>query len=125
MMNDFLWPSDRDRAENEELNRVCEQLEAVIDSSKSENPSPRGKLIEDYKRLKDRLENVFEDTEEVAGWLLEYAEDPDRSSVDRYNFKEIECSLSGLHGLSALLVEAIEAFFINDWIAQAPSNEQS
>lgn len=28
-MSDFLWPSDMDRAENEELNRVCERLEEV------------------------------------------------------------------------------------------------
>lgn len=30
-MTDFVWPSDIDRAENEELNRVCEYLERVID----------------------------------------------------------------------------------------------
>ena len=30
-MSNFIWPSDLDRAENDELNRVCEQLEAVMD----------------------------------------------------------------------------------------------
>lgn len=30
-MSDFLWPSDRARAENYELNRVCERLEEVAD----------------------------------------------------------------------------------------------
>ena len=30
-MTDFIWPSDADRAENEELNRVCEYLELVFD----------------------------------------------------------------------------------------------
>ena len=30
-MTDFIWPSDQDRTENDELNRVCEQLEAVMD----------------------------------------------------------------------------------------------
>jgi hypothetical protein len=28
-MNHFIWPSDLARANNEELNRVCEQLEEV------------------------------------------------------------------------------------------------
>lgn len=31
MMDDFVWPSDMDRAENDELNRVCEYLEEVLD----------------------------------------------------------------------------------------------
>ena len=30
-MTDFLWPSDMDRAEHEELQRVCEHLEQVVD----------------------------------------------------------------------------------------------
>ena len=30
-MTDFLWPSDMDRAESEELQRVCEHLEQVVD----------------------------------------------------------------------------------------------
>lgn len=30
-MTDFVWPSDMDRAENPELNRVCEYLEEVWD----------------------------------------------------------------------------------------------
>ncbi|MDN6321031.1 MAG: hypothetical protein L0J77_14840 [Marinobacter sp.] len=30
MMNDFVWPSDRDRAENDELNRVCEYAEQLL-----------------------------------------------------------------------------------------------
>lgn len=29
--NEFLWPSDLERAENENLNRVCEHLEEVLD----------------------------------------------------------------------------------------------
>jgi len=28
---DFVWPSDADRAESDELNRVCEYLEEVLD----------------------------------------------------------------------------------------------
>lgn len=30
-MTDFIWPSDRARAENDELSRVCEHLEEVLD----------------------------------------------------------------------------------------------
>lgn len=30
-MTDFIWPSDQARAENDELNRVCEYLEEVLD----------------------------------------------------------------------------------------------
>lgn len=30
-MTDFIWPSDIARAENDELNRVCEHLEEVLD----------------------------------------------------------------------------------------------
>lgn len=30
-MTQFIWPSDADRAENDELNRVCEHLEEVLD----------------------------------------------------------------------------------------------
>ena len=30
-MTDFIWPSDMDRAEHEELQRVCEHLEQVVD----------------------------------------------------------------------------------------------
>jgi hypothetical protein len=29
-MTNFIWPSDQDRADNDELNRVCEHLEAVM-----------------------------------------------------------------------------------------------
>ena len=29
-MTDFIWPSDQARAENDELNRVCEYLEEVL-----------------------------------------------------------------------------------------------
>ncbi|WP_027854407.1 hypothetical protein [Marinobacterium litorale] len=29
-MTDFIWPSDLDRAENEELNRVCEYAEELL-----------------------------------------------------------------------------------------------
>lgn len=35
MTDGFVWPSDIDRAENEELNRVCEELEAVEDERAS------------------------------------------------------------------------------------------
>ena len=31
MNDDFVWPSDRARAENDELDRVCEYLEEVLD----------------------------------------------------------------------------------------------
>ncbi|MCO4319972.1 hypothetical protein [Aliidiomarina quisquiliarum] len=44
-MNDFVWPSDVDRAENEELNRVCEYLEEVLD----EHETLTGK----FQRLND------------------------------------------------------------------------
>lgn len=30
-MSHFIWPSDLDRAENDELNRVCDYLEEVLD----------------------------------------------------------------------------------------------
>lgn len=30
-MAEFIWPSDLDRAENDELNRVCEHLKEVMD----------------------------------------------------------------------------------------------
>lgn len=30
-MNEFIWPSDRARADNDELDRVCEYLEEVLD----------------------------------------------------------------------------------------------
>ena len=30
-MAEFIWPSDQDRADNDELNRVCEYLEEVMD----------------------------------------------------------------------------------------------
>lgn len=30
-MDNFIWPSDTDRAENGELNRVCEYLEEVLE----------------------------------------------------------------------------------------------
>jgi hypothetical protein len=30
-MSDFIWPSDANRAENDELNRVCEFLEETLD----------------------------------------------------------------------------------------------
>jgi len=31
MSDDFVWPSDRARAENSELNRVCEELNRVCE----------------------------------------------------------------------------------------------
>lgn len=31
-MTDFIWPSDAARAESDELNRVCEHLEEVLDA---------------------------------------------------------------------------------------------
>lgn len=31
MRDEFVWPSDADRAESDELNRVCEYLEGVLD----------------------------------------------------------------------------------------------
>jgi putative intracellular protease/amidase len=31
-MTDFVWPSDIDRAENDELNRVCEYAEELYDT---------------------------------------------------------------------------------------------
>ena len=34
-MSDFVWPSDSDRAENDELNRVCEYLEEVLDTQEA------------------------------------------------------------------------------------------
>jgi len=37
-MNDFVWPSDLDRAENDELNRVCEYLEEVLDYTNGAEP---------------------------------------------------------------------------------------
>lgn len=31
-MNNFLWPSDQDRADNEELDRVCVYAEQLLDN---------------------------------------------------------------------------------------------
>lgn len=44
---EFLWPSDADRAENDELNRVCEHLEYVID----DNDTFRSVLLKTYESL--------------------------------------------------------------------------
>jgi len=38
MTDDFVWPSDKARAENTELNRVCEYLEEVLDSAQGAEP---------------------------------------------------------------------------------------
>jgi len=38
MTDDFVWPSDKARAENVELNRVCEYLEEVLDSAQGAEP---------------------------------------------------------------------------------------
>lgn len=43
----FVWPSDMDRAENDELNRVCEHLECVSD----DNESFRNMLIRTFEAL--------------------------------------------------------------------------
>jgi len=39
--NDFVWPSDRARAESHELNRVCEELEAAFDQLEAANGTER------------------------------------------------------------------------------------
>ncbi|MCD1628509.1 DUF551 domain-containing protein [Marinobacter shengliensis] len=39
-MTDFVWPSDRTRAENDELNRVCEYLEEVLDAQSGQGAEP-------------------------------------------------------------------------------------
>lgn len=61
MTEGFVWPSDMDRAENEELNRVCEELEAVEDE--------RASLLRQFMRaceeltaMKAELVNEGEDT---------------------------------------------------------------
>ena len=41
MSNQFVWPSDRARAENDELNRVCEYLESVLDQA---GATPKGNV---------------------------------------------------------------------------------
>lgn len=47
MTEGFVWPSDMDRAENEELNRVCEELEAVEDE--------RASLLRQFMRACEEL----------------------------------------------------------------------
>lgn len=63
-MSDFIWPSDLDCAENEELNRVCEQLEAVMDE--------RDALAAYVETLKDALEDITQAAQQeglhFSGW---------------------------------------------------------
>jgi len=40
MSVDFVWPSDRARAENDELDRVCEYLEEVLDEKERNENVP-------------------------------------------------------------------------------------
>src|SRR5690554_2947585 len=40
MSDKFVWPSDRARAENDELNRVCEYLEEVLDAQSGQGAEP-------------------------------------------------------------------------------------
>ena len=44
-MNDhFVWPSDADRAESDELNRVCEYLEEVLDHIRDATKMVKGNV---------------------------------------------------------------------------------
>jgi len=50
-MTNFVWPSDADRAESDELNRVCEQLERVMDNSQA--------IIDAGKRLRELADDLM------------------------------------------------------------------
>lgn len=57
-MSDFIWPSDMDRAESDELNRVCECLEAVWDERDelaAQNAKLKAALV-DFSETVDMLD---------------------------------------------------------------------
>jgi len=77
-MTDFIWPSDQDRAESEELNRVCEYLEEVLDERDAWQ-----RMSEQYKREAyalaahvDRMERRGDQMAiELRDWLGSYGPD--------------------------------------------------
>jgi len=65
IMTDFVWPSDMDRAENPELNRVCEYLEEVWDEHEA--------LAAHVERLEAVFRRGFEsgDEHDLDAWEVE------------------------------------------------------
>ena len=49
-MSDFVWPSDIDRAENDELNRVCEHAEQLEDD--------KARLLKSLSEADDEIERL-------------------------------------------------------------------
>lgn len=66
-MTDFLFPSDRDRAENDDLNRACEEVENLT----GENDVLREKLAQREERYGE-LAAIFRD--KIVGEQAAYIE---------------------------------------------------
>lgn len=60
MTEGFVWPSDMDRAENEELNRVCERLQEVEDE-RNQLRNCFHRACEELSAMKAELVNDGED----------------------------------------------------------------
>ena len=76
-MSDFIWPSDLDRAESDELARVCEYLEEVCDERDA-----LAAHVEDGKLLVRDL--LVDDVTDDATHLTEWAEiESPSASLDR------------------------------------------
>lgn len=62
-MTDFIWPSDAARAENSELDRVCEYLEEALD----EHDALAAHVAELVEALMEALE-LMVTTHDEGGW---------------------------------------------------------
>ena len=72
-MTDFIFPSDQDRADDDELNRVCQELECVMDDAEMDR-----KMLDVYRKHnivlqadQDALVAHVERLVQLIGWAEE------------------------------------------------------
>lgn len=85
MIEDFTWPSDIDRAENDELNRVCECLEEVLDAQGDAEPVAGEMVSVDVSTCDEDNGN------RVFGEIIDWQDDGSGNriwlcSLDHYNY---------------------------------------
>ena len=75
----FVWPSDAERAENEELNRVCEYAEELYDE-----------LQEKKKHSRSWVSRVTK--------IIDFLDDLKHESIPKYKRRQAQAKINELKG---------------------------